>query len=671
MSNVTAGKISVQLVADTAKYVDKLKKSNTETNKQLKQMQLQLNKFEKKGKKSFEGVGKSMSSMKASAALAVTALIAVGAKVGSMAAELANAQLQIKAVADSIGLTTAELIYMGKATESVNIDTEKFADIIKDVDDKLGDFVATGAGPFKDIFDKLGGSIGYTAEELSKLSGKDVLVAVQKAMDKANVSAKEQVFYMESLASDSSRLSPLLKDNAKQFNQLANKAKDLTVVLSDGTLAQFNETGATATTTWDNLKGVFAELADDYLPKTQSILEQINRGMRRFVDAAELEDVLSNPMQAATQALKAGDESAHKMQRTLAEMLLASEEGLAAAEATKKANDSTNADRSVMEFSKANIAAKKYKEEVERLTAALTTLQEGRSGGGISLPSTSTKGAAGSADYSNVAQPQHEDELESYKQYQQALKQLNSEYDSYIFQNKLLNAKTNQDYLDVLKEQELSTLKDKYEDQLAEHELFEKAKAEIEAKYQKQKDDLNDIDAEKRLEAESQLEEQKQEIMLGGVDQMGEAFGKQLKFQQTYAKATAAINAILSAVQVWGDPSMTFYEKIPASIAASTAVLSLAGQFHSGSDNVASEGSYLLQKGERVVQPKANKKLTEFLDKGATGGNTTIESNIVMGPSLVDEKVFAQALSRQQSNIAALLKKEESKRPSRRNIRNK
>ena len=154
-------------------------------------------------------------------------------------------------------------------------------------------------------------------------------------------------------------------------------------------------------------------------------------------------------------------------------------------------------------------------------------------------------------------------------------------------------------------------------------------------------------------------------IFAGELDAFGSKFGKQLKIQQTYAKATAAMNAVLTAVQVWGDPSLSFYEKIPASIAATSAVMGLAGQFHSGTDEVASEGSYLLQKGERVVQPKANKKLTEFLDSGATGGDTIITSNISMGPSLVDEKVMAQALSKQQTTIAGILKKEERKRPSR------
>lgn len=44
------------------------------------------------------------------------------------------------------------------------------------------------------------------------------------------------------------------------------------------------------------------------------------------------------------------------------------------------------------------------------------------------------------------------------------------------------------------------------------------------------------------------------------------------------------------------------------------------GQAHAGMTNIPSEGSYLLDKGERVIQPEQNKDLTNFLNKGEEGG---------------------------------------------------
>lgn len=48
--------------------------------------------------------------------------------------------------------------------------------------------------------------------------------------------------------------------------------------------------------------------------------------------------------------------------------------------------------------------------------------------------------------------------------------------------------------------------------------------------------------------------------------------------------------------------------------------LALGGKFHSGMDYVPAEGSYLLSRGERIIQPTANEALTEFLEGGGGGG---------------------------------------------------
>lgn len=118
------------------------------------------------------------------------------------------------------------------ATEQVGVSAEKLADISKDVQDKLGDFIATGGGAFKDFFENVAPKVGLTAQALQGLSGPDVLVAVKKAMDDANVSAEEQTFYLEALASDATLLTPLLKDNGAAMRAQAEEAERLGGVLS-------------------------------------------------------------------------------------------------------------------------------------------------------------------------------------------------------------------------------------------------------------------------------------------------------------------------------------------------------------------------------------------------------------------------------------------------------
>lgn len=72
-----------------------------------------------------------------------------------------------------------------------------------------------------------------------------------------------------------------------------------------------------------------------------------------------------------------------------------------------------------------------------------------------------------------------------------------------------------------------------------------------------------------------------------------------------------------------------------ASVAAATAgivsnISSVAGVFHGGTDYVPKEASYLLDKGERVLSPRQNSDLTNYLNgrqDTSTGGDIIINNN--------------------------------------------
>ncbi|MAY42382.1 MULTISPECIES: hypothetical protein [unclassified Neptuniibacter] len=148
-------------------------------------------------------------------------------------------ELEAQAVAARLSIQTLQEI--GYASEQVGIDAEKAADIFKDWQDKLGDFRSTGAGEFADFFEQVGDKVGLTADELARMSGPDALIAVKKAMDDANVSADRQVFYLESLADDASKLSPLLANNGEQFRQMVERYREMDVALTDSQLQKFKE----------------------------------------------------------------------------------------------------------------------------------------------------------------------------------------------------------------------------------------------------------------------------------------------------------------------------------------------------------------------------------------------------------------------------------------------
>ena len=129
---------------------------------------------------------------------------------------------ELQEYATKAGLTVEQVQALSYATEQYNISGDKMADILKDTREKLGEYAASGGGGFKDFFENVAPKVGVTVQQLQKLSGPDVLIAVKNAMDAANVSAQEQTWYLESLASDLSVVNPLLENNGARLRELTD-----------------------------------------------------------------------------------------------------------------------------------------------------------------------------------------------------------------------------------------------------------------------------------------------------------------------------------------------------------------------------------------------------------------------------------------------------------------
>lgn len=172
---------------------------------------------------------------------------------------------ELNALARTTGLTVEEFQKGAFAAKQFGIEQDKFADIIKDTNDKMGAFIATGSGPMKDFFEKIGPKVGVTVDNFRKLSGPDALQLYVKSLEQAGVNQKEMTFYMEGLASDASKLLPLLRDNGKAMGEAAKRASDLGVGLSQIDVARAVEAeqklDEVATVIDTQLKNAAVELA--------------------------------------------------------------------------------------------------------------------------------------------------------------------------------------------------------------------------------------------------------------------------------------------------------------------------------------------------------------------------------------------------------------------------
>ena len=131
------------------------------------------------------------------------------------------------------GTGVVEFQRFAAGARTVGIEMEKSADIIKDVSDKIGDFVATGGGSMADFFENIAPAVGVTAEQFMNLSGPQALGLYVDSLDKANLSQAEMIFYMEAIASDSAALLPLLRNNGSAMKILGDRAAQAGRILDE------------------------------------------------------------------------------------------------------------------------------------------------------------------------------------------------------------------------------------------------------------------------------------------------------------------------------------------------------------------------------------------------------------------------------------------------------
>ena len=212
------------------------------------------------------------------------------------------------------------------AAKSVGVEQDTLADILKDVNDKIGDFVQTGAGPMVDFFEKIGPMVGVTADNFKDLSGDQALKLYVDSLNSANLSQADMVFYMEAIASDATKLLPLYADQSAELERLSEKYSDvndqlaLTANQADalGDMKEsFDLLGVTAGNAGTQIISTFAEPITDFLETTIGLLPSLTNNFidffNSFLDAKDINSI----SQIQTQLLDVGDEIAFQEERLL------------------------------------------------------------------------------------------------------------------------------------------------------------------------------------------------------------------------------------------------------------------------------------------------------------------------------------------------------------------
>lgn len=250
---MAAGSIVVDLLMKTGSF-------ETDTEKARKTLEKKMTEMKKSAVEAGKVIGQAIGAF----ATGVTAMVTMTAR----------ANEEMRRFAELSGTSVQGFQTLAAGAKMAGIEQDKLADIFKDTQDKVGDFMQTGGGALKDFFEQIAPRVGVTADQFRKLSGPDALQLYVSSLEKANLSQSDMIFYMEAIASDASLLLPLLKDGGKGFEEFAQMARDFGAVLSDEAIVAMQDFKRSQDIMELAAKGFANQLTTALIPAFQNVVNQ-------------------------------------------------------------------------------------------------------------------------------------------------------------------------------------------------------------------------------------------------------------------------------------------------------------------------------------------------------------------------------------------------------------
>lgn len=210
-------------------------------------------------------------------AVAAGSAIAIGA-VTAMTKEYVDAAAEIKRFAEISGSTTDEFQRMSVGADTLGFEAEQLTDMFKDFNEKLGEFTTLGSGGAVDFFEKIalkteGSAAGARklALEMQQLSGPQALQLYVNKAEQAGVTSQQMSFYLESMASDTTKLLPLLKNGGEGFRFWADEAQRAGVIMDESTIQKAGELTVQMQLLDLRVKGAKNQFIEGFIPSLNSV----------------------------------------------------------------------------------------------------------------------------------------------------------------------------------------------------------------------------------------------------------------------------------------------------------------------------------------------------------------------------------------------------------------
>ncbi|WP_050496622.1 hypothetical protein, partial [Acinetobacter baumannii] len=235
--------------------------------------------------------------------IAATAVAGATTAIIAMADTMAKHNAELERFAYLSQTSVAEFQKMAVGAQMMGIEAEKLSDIMKDWNERFGDFLTAGSGPLVDFMEQVAvktekGADGAMklAKELSKLSGPESMGLFVKKMEEANLSQDQMSFLMESMASDSTLLLPLLKNNAEGMRLWGEAAERAGIIMDEKTLKASRELQVQTKMLDMQYEGLKKRVLSQVIPALVDISEAMLDGDEKARGMADAGKVLADSL---------------------------------------------------------------------------------------------------------------------------------------------------------------------------------------------------------------------------------------------------------------------------------------------------------------------------------------------------------------------------------------
>ncbi|CAJ1855677.1 hypothetical protein HLBENOHH_02477 [Aeromonas dhakensis] len=263
--------VSINLTANTAQYVERIKQAKTQSERDLVKMERNFEDFARNVNDNFTSVDGAINSMLGSMrgmtgggfAVGIGAIAAAGVAAAGglsmMAIETMKAQRELERAAKLAGTSTEEFSKLAIVAQQNGLEVDKLGDIYKDVFDRIGDYVTAGTGPLQDFFDAIKGKSDFTIDDLIGKSAPEALSAIASELERVGASTAQITFVMESIASDSTLLFDAIKNGQDGLNQALEGYATKRALLSQDAINEISRMDSNFNSMWNNFGVMMSE----------------------------------------------------------------------------------------------------------------------------------------------------------------------------------------------------------------------------------------------------------------------------------------------------------------------------------------------------------------------------------------------------------------------------